>query len=70
MAFFSDGVLAFTKSVPELDGLVTGRRDDLTVIWREADRENVVCVADKSTGSLSSSNVPETKGLVYNKVSD
>ena len=65
MAFFSDGVFAFTKSVPQLDGLVTGRRDDLSVVWREADREDVVGVSNKSTGGLSGCDIPETKSLVY-----
>lgn len=66
MALFSDGVLAFTEGVPKLDGLVTGRRDDLTVIRRKANGKNVIGVTNKATSGLSSSDVPKTKGLVYN----
>lgn len=37
VAIFLDGVLAFSQSVPQLDGLVARSRHDLTVIGRESD---------------------------------
>jgi len=37
MAIFLDGVLALSQSVPQLDGLVAGSRDDLTVVSGEGD---------------------------------
>jgi len=59
-----DGELALTEGVPELDGLVTGSGDDLTVIGRERNRENIVGVTDEATGGGTGVEVPETEGLV------
>ena len=64
MAILLDGELALTEGVPELDGLVTGSRDDLTVISREGDRENIVGVTDEAAGGGTGVEVPETEGLV------
>ena len=44
VALVSDGVLAVAEGVPELDGAVTGAGDDLAVVGREADAQNVVCL--------------------------
>jgi len=59
-----DGELALTEGVPELDGLVTGSRDDLTVIGREGNRENIVGVTDETAGGGTGVEVPKTEGLV------
>lgn len=59
-----DGELALTEGVPELDGLVTGSRDDLTVISREGNREDIVGVTDEATGGQTSVEVPKTEGLI------
>ena len=41
---------AVAQSVPELDGLITGSRYDLSIISGEGDGEDVVVVAYKSAG--------------------
>jgi len=64
VALLGDGELAVTKGVPELDGAVTGTRDDLTVVGREGDRENVVGVSDETTGGGSGGELPETESLI------
>lgn len=64
VAIFGELVLALTKGVPELDGLVTGAGDDLTVVGREGDGQNVVGVTDEAAGGGAGGEVPETEGLV------
>ena len=64
VTIFDDGELAFTQSIPELDGLVSGARNNLAVISREGDREDISLVADKAAGGGSSAQVPKTKGLI------
>lgn len=64
MALLGDGVLAVTKGVPELDGAVAGTGDDLTVVGREGDGENVVGVANEAASGGAGSELPETEGLV------
>ena len=64
MAILLDGELALTEGVPELDGLVTGSGNDLTVIGRERDREDIVGVANEATGGQTGVEVPKTEGLV------
>jgi hypothetical protein len=56
--------LALSQSVPKLDGLVPGGRDDLPVVGRERDREDVVGVTDESTGGRSRVEVPQSEGVV------
>jgi len=64
VAILLDGELALTEGVPQLDGLIAGTRDDLTVISREGNREDIVGVADEATGGGTGVEVPETEGLV------
>ena len=64
MTIFNDVVLALSKSVPELDGLVSGGRDDLTVIGRERDTQDIVGVSNKALSGGTSVQVPQTKSLV------
>lgn len=64
VAFVGDGVLAVTKSVPQLDGSVARAGDDLSVVGGERDGENVVGVADKTTGGVAGGELPQTQGLV------
>ena len=64
VALVGDGVLAITQSVPQLDCPVAGARDDLAVVGREGDRQDVVGVADKSTGGLARRELPQPQGLV------
>jgi hypothetical protein len=53
MTLVSDGELAVAESIPELDGAVARSRDDLTVVGREGDGEDIVGVADKRTGGCA-----------------
>lgn len=64
MTTLSDVELALSKSVPQLDGLITRTRDDLSVVSRERDREDVVGVADETTGSSTSVQIPKTDSLI------
>ena len=64
VTIFGDVVLALTKGIPELDGLVTRTGNDLTVIGRERDRENIVSVTNETTSGLSGVQVPETKSVI------
>lgn len=59
-----DGVLAFTQGVPELDSLVTGSGDNLTVVDGEGDTQDILFVSDETTGGLSGVDLPETEGSV------
>lgn len=42
VAILLDGELALSQSVPQLDGLVTRARHDLTVVSREGNREHIL----------------------------
>lgn len=64
MALLGDGVLAVTKGVPQLDGAIARTGDDLSVVGREGDGENVVGVADESSGGGASGKLPEAESLV------
>ena len=59
-----DGVLAFSESVPQLDGLVSGSRNDLSVIERESNRQDVLGVSEELSGGDSSVDIPESQGSV------
>ena len=58
MAILLDVVLALAKSVPELDGPVTGARDNLPVVSGEADRQNITGVANETPGRRAGVQVP------------
>lgn len=64
MAVLGDVELALAEGVPQLDGLITGTGDNLTVIGREGDREDVVGVTKEAAGSAAGVEVPETEGLI------
>jgi len=56
-----NGVLAFTKGIPQLDRAVTRGRHDLTVVDGERHREDVLGVADKAAGGCAGGKVPEAE---------
>jgi len=58
------GVPAVSKRVPQLDLLVGARRNDLSVVLREAHGVNLLLMADELAHSLPSLQVPKTQGLV------
>lgn len=47
---YLDGVLADSQGVPQLDGLVSGSRHDLTVVSRESHTQNILGVSNKTAG--------------------
>ncbi len=56
-----NGHFALADGVPQLDGAIARARDDLTVVWREGNREGVLLVANELPCGLSSLEIPETK---------
>lgn len=64
VALVGDGELAVTKSIPQLDGAIARSGDNLTVVGREGDGENVTSVSDEAASSLAGRELPETEGLV------
>lgn len=64
VALVGDGELAVTQGVPELDGAVTRAGDNLAVVGRERNGEDVVGVADKGTGGVSAGKLPQTERLI------
>lgn len=64
VALVGDGVLAVTKGVPQLDGAVARTGDDLAVVGREGDGQDVVGVADEAAGGDTGGELPEAESLV------
>ena len=64
MSLLSDGKLAVTESVPELNGSIARSGDNLSVIGGERDGENIIRVSNKSSGSGTSSKLPKAESLV------
>ena len=50
---YLDGVLAYTKGVPQLDGLVSGSRDNLAVVGWEGNTEDILGMTNEPTGRLA-----------------
>jgi hypothetical protein len=49
VTIFSDVVLTLTEGVPELDRLITRTGNNLTVVSRERDRQDIVSVTNETT---------------------
>jgi len=64
VAVFSDVVLALSQGVPQLDGLVARTGNNLTVVSRERNGENIVGVTDETTSGGTSVQIPKADGLV------
>jgi len=64
VAALSAGELALTDGVPQLDGAIAGARDDLTVVLREGNRQDVLGVAREAGLALASGDFPQTQGVV------
>jgi len=64
LSLSTEGELALSKGVPELDGLISGSRDDLTVVKGEGNRKNILLVTDKSSGGLSRTDLPKSQGSI------
>lgn len=59
-----DDETADSEGVPQTDGAIAGTRDDLTVIGREGNRENVLGVSNEAASSGSSGEIPQAQGGV------
>ncbi len=59
-----DVVLALAECVPQLDGLVSATRDNLSVVGREGDGKDIGSVPNEAAGSCASVEVPETESFV------
>ena len=64
MAVVNNVELALAEGVPELDASVSRGRDDLSVVGRERDGEDVAGVADELSGGEAGVQVPQSEGLV------
>ena len=64
VAVILDVVFALAEGVPELDRPVARARDDLPVVSREADGEDIGGVADEAAGRVASVEVPQAECVV------
>lgn len=64
VAIILDIEFALAEGVPQLDGAVPATTDNLPVISTEADTKDIRGVADETTSSLASVQIPETEGMV------
>jgi hypothetical protein len=62
VALLDNGKLALAEGVPQLHGLVTRTRDDLSIVSREGNGQDILGVAHEATGAAAVVDVPKTKG--------
>jgi len=60
----SNSVFALSKSVPKLNSLVTGSRNNLTVINREGNGEDILSVSNETTGGFSTVDLPKAESSI------
>ena len=64
MTLLSDGELAVSQSVPQLDGAIARSGNDLSVVGGERNGENIVGVSNKSAGGGTGGELPKAESLV------
>lgn len=64
VSIFADIHLALAEGVPQLDGTVAGAGNNLSVVGREGDGEDIGSMADEATGGETGVQIPQTEGLV------
>lgn len=64
VALLLDDELALGKDVPKADRFIARSGDNLTVISRESNRENVLLVTDEAASALTRAQVPKAEGAV------
>lgn len=58
------GLNTLSNGVPDLDGLVSGSRNNLSRVLGNRNGQNVTVVSNKSSGALTVLQVPQTQSLV------
>lgn len=61
VSVFFHGELAFSQGVPQFDGLVSRSRDNLSVISRESNTQDILGVSDESSSGVSGVQIPESE---------
>jgi hypothetical protein len=61
VSLFLDGVFALSQGVPQLDGLISGSRDDLSVVGREGNAQDVLGVTDETASGGSKVEIPQSQ---------
>ena len=64
MLVLVNDVLAFRSGVPDTDGLVSGTSDDLSVVRREVDGEDLLGVTDELLNGLGLSDIPKSASAI------
>jgi len=64
LGLISNSVFALSKSVPKLNSLITGSRDNLTVVHRESNGEDILGVSNETTGGASRVDLPKTESSI------
>ena len=64
MTLLGDSELAVSQGVPQLDGAIARSGDNLSVIGREGNGENIVGVSNKSAGGGTSGKLPQAESLI------
>lgn len=59
-----NSVLAYTLSVPDLNLVVKTTSNDLSIVLRDSDGQNILLVVDEALNSLASVDVPEADRAV------
>jgi len=59
-----NGEFADTVDVPDLKALVDGTGGNLSIVWGESNREDILRVTDEGLSGLSSLEVPESDGTI------
>jgi len=61
---FGHDEFAFAEGVPQADGTVARRGDDLSVISREGDAENIFGVSDEGARGGAGMKIPESQSRI------
>lgn len=64
MPLLGDSELAVAKGVPELDCSIARSGDNLSVVGRERNGKNVVCMSNKAPCGRTGGKLPEAESLV------
>jgi len=59
-----NGVFALTEGVPQTNASITRTGNNLSVIGRESNAQNIVGVSSENFGGSSTGKVPESQGLI------